>query len=74
MTLDRKDVQGIYGLLDALASGQRELAKELRDQGERMELLGLDLDNLKDVDIAELKKMVERIGQIVQKLDQKGPQ
>ena len=80
-TLDRKDVQGIYGLLDALVSGQRELAKELRDQSERMELMALDLDNfkldldnLKHGDIAELKKMVEQISQMVRKLDKKEPQ
>ena len=80
-TLDRKEVEGIYGLLNALVSGQREIAKELRDQSERMELLSLDLDNfkldldnLKDADIAELKKMVEQISQMVQKLDNKGPQ
>ena len=80
-TIDRKEVEGIFGLLDALVSGQRELAKALREQSERMELLALDLDNLKldlenlkDGNIAELKKMVEQVSHMVQKLDKKGAQ
>ncbi|MDE2848102.1 MAG: hypothetical protein OXO51_15445 [Gemmatimonadota bacterium] len=59
-TLDRNEVQEIYGLLDALAQGQADQQKWLKVLSERMGQVEKDVSELK-TDVSELKSKMDVI-------------